>query len=388
MMRTNAQSVLDSVRALAAEFAQQRNERQRRRALDEADFDRLRGAGFLLCAVPVKYGGLWEDAARSPRMVCELLRTLAHGDSSVALVAAMHPAVLAAAGWLVHPDQVPEPFRGPWERQRRWVFQTAVDGAQWGTIMSEPGSGGDLDKTKATAQPTGADGQYRVSGLKHFGSGFGVTSYMITSAVPGGEQDPDTFFADVRGVPWDGSAGLKLVAPWDGHGMAATQSHMMRFEDFPATRVAWPSASRKDRPGVGHPPGAFFCSVIAGIVEVAVETARAQLAPRRAALRPYEQVEWARVEVEAWLIEQAYDGMLRAAEQQTDMARSGRLGKAAIAELSESVLTRICRVIGGGAYSRNSPYGFWLEDVRALGFLRPPWGLAYDDLFASAWPAE
>ena len=119
-----------------------------------------------------------------------------------------------------------------------------------------------------------------------------------------------------------------------------------------------------------------------------MDTARAQLAPRRAALRPYEQVEWARAEVEAWLIQQAHDGMLRAAEQQTDVARSGRLGKAAIAGLSESVLGRICRVIGGGAYSRDSPFGFWLEDVRALGFLRPPWGLAYDDLYASSWPEE
>ena len=110
--RISAQTVLDGVRALAAEFAQQRNERQRRRALDPADFDRLREAGFLLCAVPVEHGGLWEGASRSTRLVCELLRTLAHGDSSVALVAAMHPAVLATAGWLVPPDRAPEPFRG------------------------------------------------------------------------------------------------------------------------------------------------------------------------------------------------------------------------------------------------------------------------------------
>jgi transcriptional regulator with XRE-family HTH domain len=40
---------------------------------------------------------------------------------------------------------------------------------------------------------------------------------------------------------------------------------------------------------------------------------------------------------------------------------------------------------GGGAYSRHSPYGFWLEDVPALGFLRPPWGMAADLLFESSW---
>ena len=29
-----------------------------------------------------------------------------------------------------------------------------------------------------------------------------------------------------------------------------------------------------------------------------------------------------------------------------------------------------------------SSFGNWFEDVRALGFLRPPWGLAYDGLIA------
>jgi len=58
-------------------------------------------------------------------------------------------------------------------------------------------------------------------------------------------------------------------------------------------------------------------------------------------------------------------------------------GKMVIAELAESVTRRICRVTGGGSFSRHSPYGFWFEDVRALGFLRPPWGLTYHNLFES-----
>ena len=57
--------------------------------------------------------------------------------------------------------------------------------------------------------------------------------------------------------------------------------------------------------------------------------------------------------------------------------------KTAIAELAESVLQRICRVIGGGSFSRSSPFGYWYEDVRALGFLRPPLGLSYDQLYAA-----
>ena len=101
----------------------------------------------------------------------------------------------------------------------------------------------------------------------------------------------------------------------------------------------------------------------------------------------YEQTEWARVEIEGWLIQRAYEGMLRAVEQANSGNRETRLGKAAVAELAESIMLRICKVVGGGSYSRHSPYGFWLEDVRALGFLRPPCGLAFDQIFQGSWDA-
>ena len=68
--------------------------------------------------------------------------------------------------------------------------------------------------------------------------------------------------------------------------------------------------------------------------------------------------------------------------------RDALLGKTAIAELAETVLGRICRIVGGGTYARHSPFGFWFEDVRALGFLRPPWVLAYDQLFQGSFPAS
>ena len=105
----------DQVAAIAAEFAEQRAERQRRRELDPADFDRLRAAGFLLTGVPAELGGLWQSRQRSIRPICESLRTLAHGDSSVALVAAMHVPVLGP--WLTIPE-APESFRDEWAAQR------------------------------------------------------------------------------------------------------------------------------------------------------------------------------------------------------------------------------------------------------------------------------
>jgi alkylation response protein AidB-like acyl-CoA dehydrogenase len=254
-----------------------------------------------------------------------------------------------------------------------------LEGAFWGTVASEPGSGGDVSRTKVEAR-LGPDGRYLLSGRKHFGSGSGMTSFMVTSAIPEGETKPATFFMDVRGAPWDGSAGIKLTQAWDGHGMAATQSHAFELSDFPAFRSKRPEA----------PLSAFFncacAAVILGVVEAALAAAKEQLGERKDALRSYEKVEWANAEMEGWLMARAYEGMLAAIERADAATRLEVLqGKTAIAQLSEAAMTRVCRTVGGGAYSRQAPYGDWFEDVRALGFLRPPWGLAYDNLYEASW---
>lgn len=374
-------TILENVRELSARFAAERRERQQRRELAAADFAQLREAGFPLTGVPVDQGGVWESVPQSTRPLCELLRTLAHGDAAIALVCAMHPTVLSF--WLTKPE-VPDPFQVAWETQRRHIFQRVREGAWWGTISSEPGSGGDVTKTQTIARPGGANGDYRLTGQKAFGSGSGITSYMLTIAVPEGESAPDLFFLDMRNVAWDGTAGVTLTAPWDGHGMAATQSHALQFTDFPATRIAWPRHVPDLMGSSGGHNQSLFTAVIVGIVEIALEVARQQVARRRETLRAYERVEWTKAEQEGWLIQQAYEGMLRAVEAGREGVRNSVQGKMAIAELAESATGRICRVLGGGTFSRSSPFGHWYEDVRALGFLRPPWGLAYDNLFTAS----
>ena len=375
-----ADTVYHNIRAISGDFAIERRERQQRRALVAADFARLGDAGFLLTGVPVDHGGIWKGVGASARPICEMLRTLAHGDASVALVCAMHPAVLNF--WMAT-GEAPAPLQTAWEEQRQSIFRNVRAGAWWGTIASEPGTAGDISKTKATARKTPRDGAYLLTGQKNFGSGSGITSYMITVAVPEGESSPDMFVLDMREVPWDGSAGVTLTSEWVGHGMAATQSHAFAFKEFPATRMAWPGQFRLIQDNTGGLTQCLFTSVIVGVAEVALETARQQVSPRRETLRAYERVEWSKAELEGWLIQQAYEGMLRAMEQDRDRRFHAVQAKTAIAELAESVLQRICRVIGGGTFSRSSPFGYWHEDVRALGFLRPPLGLSYDQLFAA-----
>ena len=229
------ETVKNQVARVAETFGRQRDQRLRRQRLDPADFQALAHAGFLSTAVPVALGGLWESLPGSTRVICDMVRGLARADPSLALVTTMHSAVLVF--WAAI-DSAPDPYTDAWRRQREEIFATVRDGHWWGTIASEPGSGGDLMKTRAVARPTG-NGGYALTGDKSFGSGTGAMSFMITTAIPEGEEAPEIFFLDMREVPWDGSTGARLVFEWDGHGMAATQSHGFRFEAFPITRSAW-----------------------------------------------------------------------------------------------------------------------------------------------------
>jgi alkylation response protein AidB-like acyl-CoA dehydrogenase len=382
--RQLAATVLDEVAQVAQRFAADRRDRQRRTGLDPVDFANLERAGFLLTGVRVQDGGLFDTVSGSARPIAEILRTLARGDPSVALVCSMHPVVLSF--WLAT-DDVSAPHRAAWAEQRASATAMAASGEWFGTITSEPGSGGDVAQTTATARP-GDSGAWLLSGQKHFGSGSGITSFMLTTARPEGQSEPDWFLLDMRGVPWDGSAGVTLVAQWDGHGMAATQSHAMNFADFTATRLAWPGNWRGLADAAGPFIASVFTAVILGVVESAMEEASAQLARRKDSLRPYEQVEWCHAEQKAWLMRQAYEGMLRAVETEPTPQRTILIAKTAAAELAEDCLRCITRIMGGGTMARHSPFGYWFEDVRALGFLRPQWGLAYDGLFASAWTDE
>jgi alkylation response protein AidB-like acyl-CoA dehydrogenase len=383
-MSSSATTVLHAVDEIAGAWKEQRAERQARRHLERFDFEALRSTGLLTMPIPVEVGGLWEGAAISARSLCESYRRLAGGDASVALVSSMHPAVIAF--WLASPDR----SQPEWDRQRNAVFASALADEQWGTITSEPGSGGDIFRTRATAAALDGDSflpgrAYAVSGDKHFGSGMGIADRMITTAVADGDEAPSIFVLDVRERSWDGSAGLRLVAEWDGMGMAATQSHAMRLEGIPSVRMEWGGKIEQITRAAGPLVATLFTSVVLGVLDEAIALARDQIRNRAANLRPFEQVEWARAEQGHWLAVQAYEGALRAIESDDAAALHAALrAKESIAELAEQTLLRLTRVLGGGTFSRRSPFAHWFEDVRALGFLRPPWGLAYDQLFTTS----
>ena len=282
--------------------------------------------------------------------------------------------------WTGAPE-APEPFRTAWADQRAEVLASAMDGHFWGTITSEPGSGGDIMQTRTRAVPVdGQPGRYRLHGQKHFGSGCGVVSYMITTARPDDLDHPLGFHLDLRRQPWDGTGGLTVTAPWDGMGMKATQSHGVLLDGVEATALAWPGAIAASAPYAAALGLPMFCAVAMSIVDEAMAEVERRLSGR--SLRAVEEVEWARAEVDHWMLTQAMDGVVRSlgsrslAEAAGDAVRA----KLGMAEGAEALLGRISRLVGGGAFSASSPFASWNEDVRALGYLRPPWGLAIDQL--------
>lgn len=367
--------VAEAVAEIAADWREDRKARQSRRHLEPADFARLRDAGVLQLVAHD------QPIPEIVQGVGDVYRILAAGDPSVALVSVMHPSVVAF--WLASPD----PSQPDWEEQRAAVFASAAAGEQWATITSEPGSGGDIAKTKATAAPLDDAAPflpgraYAVNGDKHFGSGTGIADRMMTTAVPEGESDPTIFVLDVRDHP------LTLVAEWDGMGMAATQSHAMRLDDAPGIRLAHSGPLDAITRAAGPFVATLFTAVVLGVLDEAVATARAQIAPKAGQLRAYEQVEWSRAEQDYWLAVQAYEGAVRTIEHDSADAglHAALRAKQAVAGLAEETLLRLTRVLGGGTFSQRSPFAHWFEDVRALGFLRPPWGLAYDTLFLTSF---
>ncbi|HEX7167767.1 MAG TPA: hypothetical protein VF230_12370 [Acidimicrobiales bacterium] len=385
-MTTTVADVALSIDEIASAWRGDRSQRQGRRQLDADDFARLREAGLLQLVAPADAGGSWESFPASARGVGGIYRSLASADPSVALVSSMHAAVVSF--WLATTDE----SQPEWEEQRRAVFASAANGRQWGTITSEPGSGGDINRTRSAAARIDAEpflpGQsYGVTGLKHFGSGMGIADWMITTAIAEGETEPAFFVLDVRDRPWDGSAGLSLLAEWDGMGMAATQSHAMRLDGAPSVRMAWNGKLDTITLAAGAFVATLFTAVVLGVLDEAVGTARAQLRDKAGEMRAYEQVEWSRAEQDHWLAVQAYEGALRAIESGDQMTalHAALRAKSATAGLAEETLLRLTRVLGGGTFSQRSPFAHWFEDVRALGFLRPPWGLAYDQLFLSSF---
>lgn len=384
--RTSTDEVLAKIDVLASSWVSERDERFLRRHLERSDFDALAETGYLRLIVPESHGGLWRSLSETGPILVDAVQRIARGDQSVALVASMHPAVQIF--WTASAE-APEPFTEIWAQQRAEVFQSALDGHFWGTIASEPGSGGDIFRTKTVATPIdGSDSRFALVGAKHFGSGSQLVSYMITTAKPEGSDMPMGLYLDLRDQPWDGTAGMTITREWDGMGMKATQSHATMLDGVEAIAWAWPGAVAETSTTAAALILTMFCGVFTSVVDAAMEEADQRLSGR--SLRPYEDVAWTQAQIDYWMLTQAQRGLVdtMANAPVDEVSLAATKAKMGMASMAESILGNVCRAVGGGAFSASSPFATWNEDIRALGYLRPPWALAFDQLIEARQPTE
>jgi alkylation response protein AidB-like acyl-CoA dehydrogenase len=340
--------------------------------------------GFHRLLVPREFGGVWESTARSTRPMAEAIARISGADSSLGLVLSMQPFALFLTGWLADFD--PALVDHGWLAQRAGAFERLRDeGGAWGIMMSErtgaspcsatpcsatPCSATPCSATPCSATPWAGDG-YRMTGEKSWGSGWGAVAFMLTTAVPEGEETPDYFILDTARAFAEGTA--KASRAWDGHGMAASNSDAVRLDGARVTRVAWRNRLDLLKGMRANPTVAARLAPTVGILRAAVAAGAEQLRCAPPA-RHYEAVEWARARAGGWLAEQALEGVIRISEvprSAEEFDATGRMAKLAIAGLAETTLLQLTHALGARTYSGSSPFGWWLDDVRALGYLMP-----------------
>lgn len=205
---------------------------------------------------------------------------------------------------------------------------------------------------------------------------------MMTTAVPEGESAPTiscSMFGAGLEMAVQGSPCLSNGMAWDG----GDTKPRVRLQDVPTVRLALGGPLEHITRAANPFISTLFTAVILGVLDAAIGAARDQLRSKAGGLRAFEQVEWSRAELDYWVAVQAYEGALRAVEagHSTAAFHAAIRAKQAVADLAEQIMLRLTRVLGAGTFSQRSNFAHWFEDVRALGFLRPPWGLAYDVLF-------
>jgi len=206
-------SIVERARAAAEVAARNAERHDRERSFPIEGLSELERNGYLAQVIPSALGG---ESATVTEVVLGNM-ALAHGDASLALVVAMHLALLGrvrdAALW-------PAPFFDTVARD------VVGSGALINSLATEPEMGspsrGGLPATTAVA----VDGGFVLNGRKTFSSGSSVLRWgLISAAVQGDEPYLSNFL-----VPMS-TTGVRIQETWDTLGMRATCSHTVVLDD-------------------------------------------------------------------------------------------------------------------------------------------------------------
>ena len=319
------------------------------------NYAELKARRFFSAGVPAELGG----GGAAHHELCAMLRELARHCGSTALALAMHTHLLAATVWRWRQGQPVEPLLQRIAEEQIVLVSTGA--SDW------LDSSGTADK---------ADGGYRVTGRKIFGSGSPAGTLLVTSAVYDDPADGPT----VLHFPVPIAAeGVTVMNNWRTLGMRATGSHDVLLDNVFVPDGA--VALRRPQ-GQWH---TFFnvvvtvalplvLSVYVGVAEAASDLARG-IARKKSgsgldANLPYLLGEMDNALVTAQL---AVQGMVDLCDDYTfeptvQTANAVLIRKTIAANACIQTVEKAFEVVGGGAFFRSVGLERLLRDVHGAQF--------------------
>lgn len=170
------------------------------------DFEDLRASGYLSAPLPAEYGGPGLTLAQ----VNKLQRRLAYVAPATAIAVNMHLYFVGLAADLHR--------RG--DPSCDWVLERAAEGAVFAAGHGEAGN--DIPVLLSTTNAERADGGWRLTGHKIFGSLSPVWTYL---GVHGLDTSDPTAPKVVHGFLHRDAPGYRIEETWDTMGMRATASN-------------------------------------------------------------------------------------------------------------------------------------------------------------------
>jgi alkylation response protein AidB-like acyl-CoA dehydrogenase len=339
----------------------------------------LARSGFLALTVPRPLGG---QGASVAEMVLANLE-LAKGDGSLALVVAMHGALLG---------RVRDAELWPASSFERIGLDIVAardgHGALINSLASEPEMGspsrGGLPSTTARRAPDG----WRITGRKTFSTGAPVLRWGVVSAAADGGRLAS--FLIPLAAP-----GVRVEPTWDTLGMRATGSHTVVFDDVEVADSAELPRADASAPGGSLPHERAWSLTVAAVYLGIAEAARdfavhfarerkpSALGGKSIASVPHIRQRAGHLD----LLLLTARGLLVSTAREWD-ARPAATVDAALAaakvvasNTAVQVAEEAMRLVGGSSLDRSAPLERYYRDVRG-GLHHPPQDDAALELFA------
>lgn len=221
--------------SLSQELQENAVARDAQAGLPDYEINRLRESGLLPFVVPQEYGGIGGNWVEALKIVFQL----SQADGSIGQLYGNHLNLVA----LAH-------VSGSSEQKERYYQETAKHNLFWANAIN-------TRDTRLKITPDGED--FRVNGVKSFGTGIAVADLRVFSALQDGVEIPLIFV-----IPKD-REGLVSQQDWHNFGQRRTDSDTFTFHNV--------LVKRNEVLGIDNPPDhafATFLGIIAQLTKVYV----------------------------------------------------------------------------------------------------------------------